>query len=541
MVFRQLLIRLRSVLFILGLSLTLMYCDSNQDPVIAHAKGIEVVESEFMNEYQAWLLKTGIQDLPHRRILFAKDMVVTGLAIVMARNNGIEDEPHYQQRLERVQRRLVIDLFVEQVILDSIMISEAIVRDLYTRAQSTIIARQLYARTQESADSLRTLLINGQTFQELAKVVFSDPKLRNSGGLLPPFTFDEMDPVFEDSSFVLPIGIISQPVRTPQGYFIIKVEDRFTRPIITETEFFQKRHLFEDYALRRARIIARRNYLYQQIEEAEVQFDDMTVRRLLDRITPGTPISEDGLDSSILVSFGSPRQQWTVEDFREYARFASDRQRAQVRRQEDLMDFIQGLIASELMLQDAKLLPKTKDYHDRLQDIMDRYIVQYLHRQDIPDILEEEARSYYASAPPQEFRHPAQIQLTWQLYQTKMEAELVQALNSPSDSALFHSEMLGEYSDQIFQAQEGQIVGPFQMSDQWILFQVGPQTPPRKQTFIEAKAKVISILQDKRLRENRLARYAELVSRNSLVIHEEIIRGLSFTKVNDESDKFSLK
>ncbi len=514
----------------MGLSMCLMYCNTNQERAIATANNLKVMESEFIEEYRAWLLKTGIQDLPNRRSVFAKDMVATRLAVSEARNNGIEDELHYQHRLSRVQRRLMIDHFIEQVILDSVTVTEAQIRDLYSRAQSTIVARQLYAKTRADADSLRNLLMNGESFVTLAHGVFDDPELRDSGGLLPPFTFDEMDPVFEDSAFALPIGRISQPIRTPQGFFIIKVEDRFTRPIITETEFYQKRHLYEVYALNRARSLIRRNYLYKLIEEAEIHFVDVTVRELLERITPGSPISEDGLNASILVKFGSPQQQWTVDDFRMHARFASERQRAQVRSSEDLKKFAQGLIASELMLQQASSLPKTISYSERLQEAMDRYIVQHLHRLDIPEITEEEARSYYESAPSQEFRQPAEIQLTWQTYPTQTEAESMQVLNAAAGSARFHAEMLGDYSDDLFQAQQGELVGPFQFNDQWILFEVGNKFPPRKQTFIEAHDAVISILQEEKLRENRLLRYAELVSRYSVIIHEDLIHGLSLSK-----------
>ena len=147
--------------------------------------------------------------------------------------------------------------------------------------------------------------MNGSTFAKLALDVFNDPALKNSGGLLPPFTFDEMDPAFEDTAFQLPIGKISHPVRTPQGYFILKVEDRFKRPIITETEFYQKKHLFEVYAMNRARGNRRRNFLHQTIKEADVRFEDTTLQQLLRRITPRIPILENGLDAGTLVSLAN--------------------------------------------------------------------------------------------------------------------------------------------------------------------------------------------------------------------------------------------
>ena len=92
---------------------------------------------------------------------------------------------------------------------------------------------------------------------------------------------------------------------------------------------------------------------------------------------------------------------------------------------------------------------------------MERYIVQYLYQQDIPKITEEEARSYYESAPSQEFRQPAQIQLTWQTYPTQIEARSTRELTSSSGPQLFDAQMLGEFSEDLFGAEEGNILGPY--------------------------------------------------------------------------------
>ena len=501
-------------------------CQMDQDDIVAIADNLVVSASEFREEYQSWLLTTGVQDAPQRRSAFVKDMAATRLAILQARREGIEEEPHYQARRETVERRLLIDLFVEETVLGSVAVNEAQVRELYARAQSTVSARQLYARTHAQADSLRRRLLEGESFQALAEEVFNDPELQASGGLLPPFTFDEMDPDFEDVAFTLPIGEISHPVRTPQGYFIIQVEDRFTRPIITETEFQEKRHLFEAYALGRARSRTRRHYVRQLVEDAQIRFVAPTVAQLLERITPGNPVQEDGLGSRILVYFGTPQEQWTVEEFRDYARFTTDRQRAQVRSTADVRDFIQGLIAGELMLRKAVSLRLTLAYQERLRDAMDRYIVQHLHQMDDPEISEEEARAYYESASPQEFRHPARIELTWQIFSTQGAAQSVRELSAPSGPARFEAGMLGEISEDLFRAEEGDLVGPYPISNGWIRFRIGPQFPSGRKTFTEAHDIVNSILREEKLRENRLARYAGLVSRYSLIIHEDVLQAL---------------
>ena len=63
----------------------------------------------------------------------------------------------------------------------------------------------------------------------LAKTSFNDPMLRDNGGSLGYFTVDEIDPAFEEAAFAPKIGELSQPVRTNDGYSIIRVDDRKRR------------------------------------------------------------------------------------------------------------------------------------------------------------------------------------------------------------------------------------------------------------------------------------------------------------------------
>ncbi len=518
---------MHAALLLYGALTILTGCQKDPVEIVATADNLVILSSEFSDKYRSWLLTTGVQDTSRRRHAFVGDMAATRLAVLQARREGIEKAPHYQTRRITVERRILIDLFIEKMVLDSVAVDEAQVRELYTRAQSTVNARQLYARTYAQAESLRGRLQGGESFQMLAEEVFQDPELQASGGRLPPFTFDEMDPDVEDVAFTIPVGEISHPVRTPQGYFLIQVEDRFTRPIITETEFQEKRHLFEAYALERARSRIRRHYVRELVEDARISFLEPTLLQLFERITPGSPIQEDVLDPSILVYFGTPQEFWTVEEFRSRARFATDRQRAQVRSIADLRDFTQGLIASELMLREAMPLRLTPAYEQRLEDAMDQYIVQYLHQLDFPEISEEDARAYYESASPQEFRQTARIELTWQIFSTETAARAVDKLSDPSGPALFEAGMLGEISEDLFRAEEGALVGPYPISDDWIHFHTGPQFPPKKRTFEEARDFVNSVLREEKLRENRLARYAELASKYSLVIHEEVLYALA--------------
>lgn len=66
----------------------------------------------------------------------------------------------------------------------------------------------------------------GQDFAALAKKYSEDPGSQKQGGDLNYFARGRMTPDFEKAAFALPIGQVSDPVKTEFGYHLIKVEGR---------------------------------------------------------------------------------------------------------------------------------------------------------------------------------------------------------------------------------------------------------------------------------------------------------------------------
>lgn len=509
----------------LACGLLLSGCGTESDPAVAVSKGVTVTQSEFVQAYRDWLLRTGVQDNPQRRSAFVHDMAATRLAVMEARESGIAGTLQYKMREQVLGRKLLLDLYIEQVVLDTVKVSEADVRTLYARAQTTVSTRHLYARTLTEALELRQRLQGGESFAELAHEIFRDPDLRESGGLLPPFTFDEMDPAFEEAAFTLPIGQVSEPVRTAQGYSLIRVEERFTKPIITETEFQTRRSHYAAYALERTHRIARQDYTLRLVDKSRIMFNDQVLEALIIRITPGSEVFEQNLDPLEILRYGDPVQIWTVSDFREHARFASDRQRAQVRTVADLREFCRGLVVAEQILEAGQSLRDSQIYRTQLRKAMDRYIVEYLQAPDSVDVTDAEMRAHYDNASANEFMRPRQIALRWHFFATEAEANA--AKNSGIDFAgpeeLYFAHQLGPRSNEIFNASENAVVGPLETNEGWILLKTGKQYPALRQSFTEAKSAIYWALAEEKQREIRLARYAELILRYGLKVDEGIL------------------
>jgi peptidyl-prolyl cis-trans isomerase C len=81
---------------------------------------------------------------------------------------------------------------------------------------------QALAKSQE----IRKKLLAGEDFAALAKAESDDVGSGSNGGSLGSFGHGQMVPEFDKVAFSLPIGQISEPVKTQFGYHLIRVEKR---------------------------------------------------------------------------------------------------------------------------------------------------------------------------------------------------------------------------------------------------------------------------------------------------------------------------
>jgi peptidyl-prolyl cis-trans isomerase C len=76
------------------------------------------------------------------------------------------------------------------------------------------------------AQEIRKKLADGADFATLAKAESDDAGSAAKGGDLGTFGHGRMVPQFEQAAFTLPVGQISEPVKSQFGYHIIKVDSR---------------------------------------------------------------------------------------------------------------------------------------------------------------------------------------------------------------------------------------------------------------------------------------------------------------------------
>ena len=537
---------------------------SDEGIVLARADGIEVSAEAFRDRYREYVLATGVRDTPRLRKAILDDLVATRLLVREERRSGIEVTDDYRFRSEIVRRKLLLDAYVHNVLFDTLSVREDEVREMFLRSQTRLDIRHLYARTLSDARILRERLLQGESFDELAREVFRDPALRDNGGRLGQVSFDDLDPDLEDAAFDLKIGGISEPVRTAYGYSIIRLDDRFTNPIITEGEYAKRRSKLRAFVLERKRQQARRRHALDLAESLDVSFDQASVDRLVQQIRGekllGSGEEFDRFAEMPLLAFGprESRTTWTVGEFRERALYTTDEQRTQVRTRDDLMDFVQGLLVRHVMLEGASRLGlhETREFAEAKSSAMDEYVLDFVRERLAAQasVPEDSLRSYFSSAPPEEFVQPSRIRLREILISSRGEAEeILRRMPESSFEALaaehtlrpggqesggeigpVPEEQLGPLSDHIGSASAGEVLGPIDVGGYYGLYRIEERLPSRPMTFDEARGDILEMFRYKSERESRRVLYETIRSKHDISIDTDLLYSLTLSN-EDES------
>jgi peptidyl-prolyl cis-trans isomerase SurA len=140
----------------------------------------------------------------------------------------------YQKELAKYR-----EILVTPYLQDS-SASEFLIKEAYDRTVTEVDASHILIRVAADAipkDTLiaynrimeaRDKILNGQSFEQVAKQYSEDPSVQNNGGNLGYFSAFSMVYPFENAAFNTKIGGVSKPFRTQFGFHIVKVNNRRT-------------------------------------------------------------------------------------------------------------------------------------------------------------------------------------------------------------------------------------------------------------------------------------------------------------------------
>ena len=274
---------IRFLIIILAFSSVLVFSKSNSgsSKVLAVVGNYKITLEQFSDRYKDYLVYSGVQDNIQLRYSILNNMVNEILLRNYDNNSRIYKNPEYKKEIKWAKKQTVLAFLKDREIYAKITAPENEIREAYRRSNIKLAVRHLYARTKKEADNLYHLLKIGVDFKKLAKQVFTDSILQNNGGYLGYITWGQTDPNFEDTAYSLNVGEISKPVRTAEGYSIIKLEDKIVDPLMTETDYLNKRHKIERGVKINKKKACENAYIKKIFGDNKIEYNNKSIENIL--------------------------------------------------------------------------------------------------------------------------------------------------------------------------------------------------------------------------------------------------------------------
>ena len=238
--------------------------------------------NDFKSRYEDYLVFTGVQDNVRARYAVLNNMVNEILLRRYDDNAKVYSDPEYKKELASAWTRTVLAFLKDQEVYAKITVTDRELREAYQRSKVKIAVRHLYAATEKEAENLYHLVKIGVSFEELAKQVFTDTTLRNNGGYLGYITWGQTDPEFERVAYSLKVGEVSRPVRTAEGYSIIRVDGRVEDPFATEYGFLNMKRKIERALKIDKKAPYEAAYLKNVFNREKMKFNDKALKAIYD-------------------------------------------------------------------------------------------------------------------------------------------------------------------------------------------------------------------------------------------------------------------
>jgi peptidyl-prolyl cis-trans isomerase C len=187
---------------------------------------------------------------PNKR-KFAEQVVEVKALAYEARRRKLDQSPEVKQRIA-LQTDSVLASEVFRLVNADVKVDDAALRSYYDQhkseyeqakanhilirfkgssvplkpGQKELTEEEALAKAQELREKI---VKGGGDFATIAKAESDDAGSGPNGGALGSFARGRMVPAFDQAAFSLPIGQVSEPVKSPFGYHIIKVEERSTK------------------------------------------------------------------------------------------------------------------------------------------------------------------------------------------------------------------------------------------------------------------------------------------------------------------------
>jgi peptidyl-prolyl cis-trans isomerase C len=197
--------------------------------ILATVNGTDITLSQFYEAVEA-LPPTQQYVALQNRPEFLDSLVKRELVYQDARERQLESKPEVASLLAKLQKEVLIQALLRVVIQKAQVVDDAEAERFYMdneerfKTPEQITASHIVLKSEDEAKATLADLKKGKDFAALAKERSIGPRA-SQGGYLGTISRGEMPSEFDQVAFTLPVGALSDVVKTPFGHHIIKVTE----------------------------------------------------------------------------------------------------------------------------------------------------------------------------------------------------------------------------------------------------------------------------------------------------------------------------
>ena len=155
------------------------------------------------------------------------------LLVQEAEKRKMSETPEVAEQVANLRRELMIRALVQDEIGNKVKVEEKEVEEYFKAhpdefSGDTVHLRHIVLQNEDEAKDIKARLAKNESFDDLAKKYSQDSATAAKGGDLGFLSREQVLPEFARVAFSLKPGEVSDPVKTPFGFHVIKLIERKT-------------------------------------------------------------------------------------------------------------------------------------------------------------------------------------------------------------------------------------------------------------------------------------------------------------------------
>jgi len=479
-------------------------CCANSKKALALYDGGIVSTEDFLNNYNNYLRITGIKDNMVSRKLVLENVINEKIILSEFNKTGLERHPSFVEKKNIIYEQLLLDKLFEEKVLPKVQFSNAQLARYFTRENTIYHIKQVFADNYDSAMVYYRLLYTDVPIENIMNRL-QEPGAKYDLGFV---TLKDIHPQFREAIENLQPREVSHPLKGIYGYTVLILEDKRVTPLLTEYEFAKQKKVLSGKMAIEYQDSIKSDYARKMARSLKIKWHEDNLTDLLNLFRHIRNKSDLPLNHDDRVKVTGPvcsvkNIAYDFSDLLPLILKSRDAQLKAVRDENDIKDFIAGIIVREQLIMESK-----KAKYDHQQDFKNIYSIkltklkidswtknysdticfgesdyQLFYNQDSTEYFQPNKRNVYQICVPEKEiakRCMDRIQNGEEFQQIAAEySQYHQNLKSDGSLGILTSSDLGKFGAIVFSAPLETVVGPVQYGDKYYLFLSTKEYPGR--------------------------------------------------------------